>query len=213
MINGNPGIVIYYGPMFSGKSDELITEANRAEYGHQEVLAIVPRVGSRLKNEGVIASRQLKEDGKKTERVRSYPAHLVDDEDLTEIEFLIEKNNPDVLIIDEAHFFYKSVEQLEKIVLDAVWAEKVRVYLAGLNLDVFNNKFSWVCELLPRSDEVHSLSAVCFVDGCAHQARHTQLIAPEVEISEENPFQVGDKGTYEARCRTHWCHPKEIKQD
>ncbi|MFB6212252.1 MAG: hypothetical protein ABEI53_00320 [Candidatus Magasanikbacteria bacterium] len=210
MINGAPGIVIYCGPMFSSKSDELIAEAHRAEYGQQKVLGVVPKSGSRNKEKGLIASRKIKKNSEETKRVKSYPAHFVSDSNLEVLDNLIKQKEPDVLVIDEAHFFENSAEEFQEVILEAFWDKRIKIYLAGLDLTALGTNFKWCEKIMPQANEVHKLSAVCFVRGCNKEATHTQLISPTVDISEENPLQVGDRGTFESRCFDHWCHPKKM---
>src|SRR3989344_5415939 len=88
------------GPMFSGKSAELIRLLNRATYARKKVLVIKPSIDHRS-GEKRIAERAIKNG--KSIVVEDFPAFAINT--LEEFWKLVDKNDFDVLAVDEAQFF------------------------------------------------------------------------------------------------------------
>ncbi len=180
-----PGrIEMITGPMFSGKSEELIRRLKRARIARQRVTCYKPDIDLRY-HRTAIASHSS----------QTHEACTV-----TNVEHLREALFPllhevDVIGIDEAQFFDEAIIPLA---VELVHLGK-RVILAGLDTTFANEPFGPVPNLMALADEVTKLSAVCMV--CGQPAIHTQRLGQSQEL-----VVVGAAGLYEARCRTHF-HP------
>jgi thymidine kinase len=183
-----PGrIEMITGPMFSGKSEELIRRLKRARIARQRVACYKPDIDLRYHRTAIASHSQHTHDAAvvtpTSDRLRE---DLFTNDKVHEI---------DVVGIDEVQFFDTEIIPL---VLELVHLGK-RVILAGLDTTFANEPFGPVPNLMALADEVTKLSAVCMV--CGQPAIHTQRLGQSQEL-----VVVGAVGLYEARCRAHF-HP------
>ena len=173
------------GPMFSGKSEELIRRLKRAIIAKQKVIAFKHELDKR-KSLKEIASH----DGRKT---KAYPV-----ETTSEIEKLI---TPDinVICIDEIQFFsFNVVPLIHKFV-----REGKRVIVSGLDLDFRGMPFGCMPTLMALADSVLKLHAICTL--CGNDAHYTQRFVNGKPAKFNDPLiVVGAQECYQARCRA--CH-------
>lgn len=178
------------GPMFAGKSEELIRRVKTLSYAHQKIIAFKPSIDNRY-DETAIASH----DGEK------YKAFAVKN---TEGIISHLSNDVQVVAIDEVQFFGDSIIPLVEELAD----KGIRVIVAGLDTDFRGEPFGPMPDLLARAEFVTKLSAACTVCGCA--ATRTQRLVNGLPASYDDPIiQVGAKESYEARCRKHHTVPKK----
>jgi thymidine kinase len=178
--NVQPGrMEVITGPMFSGKSEELIRRLKRAQIARLRVASFKPDIDLRYQPD-VIASHSA-------QTIEAVPVHDV--ARLRAILFGV-LDTIDVVGIDEAQFFDES---LVGLAMDLVQAGK-RVVLAGLNMTFAGEPFAPMPALMAIADEVVKLSAVCMV--CGAPAIHTQRLGTSQQL-----VVVGAAGVYEARCR------------
>jgi thymidine kinase len=180
-----PGVLeVITGPMFSGKSEELIRRLKRARIARQRVACYKPDIDLRY-HRSAIASHSAQTHEAVTianvERLREslYPQ-------LSEVE---------VVGVDEVQFLDSGIIPLAA---ELVTLGK-RVIFAGLDMTFSAEPFGPVPALMALADSVTKLSAVCMV--CGQSAIHTQRLGQSQEL-----VVVGAAGLYEARCRAHF-HP------
>lgn len=182
------------GPMFSGKSEELIRRVTRAVIARQRVALFKPAVDDRYHATSVASHAG-----------RSAEAYAV--RDSAEAGRLLRGETPllagkaalpDVVGFDEAQFFDAG---LVPLALDLA-AQGVRVILAGLDLDFRGEPFGPMPELLARAESVEKLSAVCVCCG-APATRTQRLIGGQPAHAGDPVVLVGASESYEARCRVH----------
>jgi thymidine kinase len=175
-----PGrIEVITGPMFSGKSEELIRRLKRAQIAKRRVLCFKPDLDVRY-NRTAIASH-----GSQT-----LDAHTVANvEGLKAVLFPL-IDGIEVIGVDEAQFFEPT---LVPLTLELMHMGK-RIILAGLDTTFAGEPFSPIPDLLVIADEVVKLSAVCM--QCGAPAVHTQRLGASQSL-----VLVGAEGMYEARCR------------
>lgn len=181
-----PGrIEMITGPMFSGKSEELIRRLKRARIARQRVACYKPDIDLRYHRTAIASHSQQTHDA---------AVIAPTSDDLREDLFGSGKiHEVDVIGLDEAQFFDHDVIPLT---LELVHLGK-RVILAGLDTTFANEPFGPVPNLMALADEVTKLSAVCMV--CGAPAIHTQRLGQSQEL-----VVIGAKGIYEARCRAHF---------
>lgn len=182
-------LVVITGPMFSGKTTELIRQLERSYYAKRKAAIFKPSLDKRYSEKEVVSHNGLR-----------YPAIVVpnDEEGVYEIYSKVHELGIDVVCIDEGQFFpIQLVEVAEKLV-----EEGKLVFVAGLNLDFRGEPFETIKELLARADDIIHLKAVCTV--CGLDATRTQrLINGEPAPYDSPKILVGGKEVYEARCRKH----------
>jgi len=180
-----PGVLeVITGPMFSGKSEELIRRLKRARIARQRVACYKPDIDLRY-HRTAIASHSSQTHEAVTvatvERLREQLYPILD--------------KIDVIGIDEVQFFDAAIIPLA---VELIGLGK-RVLMAGLDTTFAAEPFGPVPNLMAIADKVTKLSAVCMV--CGQAAIHTQRLGQSQEL-----VVVGAAGMYEARCRAHF-HP------
>jgi thymidine kinase len=178
-----PGrIEVISGPMFSGKSEELIRRLRRARIARQRVACYKPDIDLRYHRTSIASHSSQTHEACTVTNVEHLKASL-----------LPQLDEVDVIGIDEAQFFDASIIP---ITVELVHLGK-RIILAGLDTTFAAEPFGPIPNLMAIADEVTKLSAVCMV--CGQPAIHTQRLGQSQEL-----VVVGAAGLYEARCRTHF---------
>ena len=169
-------IEVVCGPMFSGKSEELIRRLRRAEIARQRVQIFKPAIDARYSDDHIVSHSEL--------RIRSIGVR-----DARELESRLDLRT-EVIGIDEAQFL--GTELVELVVRLADMGK--RIVIAGLDTDYLGRPFHPMPELLAVADEITKTLAICM--QCGNPAKHTQRL-----VASEDLIVVGAAGMYEARCR------------
>lgn len=172
------------GPMFSGKSEEMIRRLRRAEIAGQRVVIFKPRIDDRYDASDVVSHAGA--------RMRAVPVSSAS-------EIGAHADGFDVVGIDEAQFLGDVVVATALELAD----RGVRVIVAGLDQDFRRLPFGPMPALLTHAEFVDKLQAVCH--RCGGPATTTQRLvdgAPAPYSGET--VVVGAEEQYEARCRA--CH-------
>ena len=172
------------GPMFSGKSEELIRRLRRAEIAGQRALVVKPAIDDRYDVGHVVSHAGAKMRAVTAEASADVPRLAA---------------GYDAVGIDEAQFFDVGiVDAIEQLV-----ERGVRVVAAGLAQDFRGLPFGAMPTLLCVAEFVDKLEAVCH--RCGGPATMTQrLVDGEPAPFAGETIQVGALDSYEARCRH--CH-------
>ncbi len=176
---GSGWIEVIAGPMFSGKSEELIRRLRRAAIARQRLQVFKPGVDNRYSDSDVVShSRQ---------RIPSAVAERAED--------ILDRLDPrtEVLGIDEAQFFDPGLPKVCRHVADL----GKRVIAAGLDMDFSGAPFGPMPELLAIAEQVVKVTAICA--RCGTPASYTQRL-----VASAQQVVVGASDVYEARCRR--CH-------
>ncbi|QFP77428.1 thymidine kinase [Deinococcus sp. AJ005] len=190
---------VIVGPMFSGKSEELIRRVTRSLIAKQNVLVFKPALDDRYHASAVASHAGRSVQALAVRGVADIRAHLSGEGRLLGAEPGAEKPPlPDVVGIDEVQFFDAEVVTLALELADA----GVRVILAGLDLDFRAEPFGPMPQLLARAESVEKLTAICTVCG-APATRSQRLIGGQPARYDDAVVLVGAQESYEARCRVH----------
>jgi thymidine kinase len=175
-----PGrIEVIVGPMFSGKSEELIRRLKRARIARQRVACFKPDIDLRYHRTSIASHSS-----------QTHEAATVANVERLREALSTQLNDIEVIGIDEAQFFDEGILPL---VVELVHMGK-RIIIAGLDTTFTAEPFGAIPALMAIADEVAKLSAVCMV--CGAPAIHTQRLGASQEL-----VVVGAAGIYEARCR------------
>ena len=186
-------IEVITGPMFAGKSEELIRRLRTLSYTKMKILAFKPVIDDRY-DKTAIASH----DG---EKYQAFAVHYV-----KEMASLV-REDTQVVAIDEVQFFDSSVVPFCESLAD----RGIRVIVAGLDTDFRDEPFGPMPTLLAKAEFVTKLTAVCTICGCA--ATKTQRLIDGKPARYDDPvILVGAKETYEARCRKHHVVPDKPRE-
>ncbi len=181
---GGGWIEVVAGPMFSGKSEELIRRVTRAMIARQPVQVFKPLIDDRYDAVAVAshAGRTLRAEA------------VADPEDLRVRIDPVTR----VVAIDEAQFFGDGLVELVVELAD----RGRRVIVAGLDLDFRGVPFGPMPALLAEAEIVEKLTAIC---RCGKAATRTQRLIGGHPAHEDDPvILVGAAEAYEPRCRA--CH-------
>lgn len=169
------------GPMFSGKSTELIRRCRTAKLSGKSVLLVKPSIDIRY-SENEIVTHDL--DKEKCIRL----------DNLIDIIDYIENNTIDIIAIDEIQFFTNGVIELLKQL-----SSKFRVIVSGLDMDFEQNPFGDIPTILAISDDIIKLKAICTC--CGNNAMYSKRISQD-----KQKILIGTSA-YQARCAK--CFDKE----
>jgi len=175
------------GPMFSGKSEELMRRLRRAKIARQNVIIFKPKIDTRY-----IAGNIVSHDGNKLD---AFPI-----EELSDILEMATYNKATVIGIDEAQFFTQSIINIICTLIE----QGKRVVVAGLDLDYRGVPFGPMPTLLAIADTITKLQAICNI--CGIDAHFTQRIVDSkpAPFDDKLIIKIGGQESYQARCRS--CH-------
>ncbi len=177
MLSGS--IELICGPMFSGKTEELIRRLRRAQIARQKVQIFKPKIDNRYHETDVVSHSSLTIEAQAVARAIDILKNLLD--------------TTRVVAIDEIQFFDESILN----VVNKLARRGIRVVCAGLDQDYTGAPFGPMGPLLAMADRVDKIQAICTVCGAPASKTHRK--------TSENSTQVlvGEADIYEARCRAH----------
>lgn len=185
-------IEVICGPMFAGKTEELIRRLRRAKIAGLNIVCFKPILDNRYSFDSVISH-----DGSKIEAITL--------ESSVDMWNYIDETT-DVVAIDEAQFFDNDIVEYCQILAN----KGIRVILSGLDNDFRGLPFGPMPRLISIAEYVTKLTAVCI--KCKMPASRTQRLVDGVPAKHDDDIiKVGAKESYEARCRS--CHEMYYKLD
>ena len=164
------------GPMFSGKSEELIRRLRRAAIARKRVQVFKPVIDDRYSPDEIVSHGEQR---MKSETVGAAA------EILGKIDWRTQ-----VVGIDEANFLGPELLEVATRLADS----GKQVIVAGLDTDYLGRPFPPMPELLAMAESITKMLAICM--RCGHPAKHTQRL-----VDNDQLIVVGAAGLYEARCR------------
>ena len=177
-------IEVICGCMFSGKTEELIRRARRAEIAKQKVAIFKPRIDRRFSPEHIMSHSE-----------QSLVSQVVDDA----AEIPERSAEAQVVGIDEGQFFKVNIVD----VCEELANQGKRVIVAGLDQDYRGKPFEPMPQLLAVAEYITKTLAICVV--CGNPADRTQRKTQHADRA-----LVGAKDIYEARCRHCFEPPTEL---
>lgn len=172
-------IEVICGPMFSGKTEELIRRVRRAQIARQKVQIFKPAIDNRYSEKDVVSHSSLSLEGTPVQNALEILYKVYD--------------STRVVAIDEIQFFDETVVK----VVSKLARRGVRVLCAGLDQDYLGRAFGPMPELLAIADVVDKVHAICTVCGSAATKTHRTSTSKDQVL-------VGEADSYEARCRAHF---------
>jgi thymidine kinase len=169
-------VEVICGPMFSGKSEELIRRITRYQIARVPVQTFKPRLDVRYTDDEVVSHSSLK--------VEATPVETAD-ELLRRVD-----DGTKVIGVDEGQFFDQGLVD----VVEQLAAAGKQVIVAGLDTDYLRRPFEPIPTLCDRAEYVTKMLAVCH--RCGGPGMYTQRIVRSEEL-----VVLGAQGAYEARCR------------
>lgn len=176
-VTGNLGwIEAICGPMFSGKSEELMRRLRRAMIARKRVQVFKPIIDERYSIDEIVSHTDIRMKSEAIQRVSDILARL--------------DWRTEVVGIDEANFFGPELVGIASQLADS----GKQVMVAGLDTDYMGRPFPPMPDLLTLAESITKTLAICV--RCGNPAKHTQRLVDSNDL-----IVVGAAGMYEARCR------------
>ncbi len=177
IVTGNLGwIEAICGPMFSGKSEELMRRLRRAMIARKRVQVFKPAIDERYSSDEIVSHNDLRMKSQVIQRASEILPQL--------------DPRTEVVGIDESNFFGPDLVEVATQLADG----GKQVIIAGLDTDYMGRPFPPMPELLSLAESITKTLAICM--RCGNPAKHTQRLVESNDL-----IVVGAGGMYEARCR------------
>lgn len=174
------------GPMFSGKSTELIREIRLAKVIDKKVLVIKPLLDDRYENHKIIS-------------------HSFESEECNTIDFLYKLDDQvlkyDLIVIDEGQFF----PDLKVTVLKWVEEYNKEILVGGLDGDFKRQPIGQILDLIPYADKCKKISSMCKLCN-----NGTKAIFSHRTTDNSEQVQIGGSESYSPLCRKHYILMNEL---
>jgi len=174
------------GPMFSGKSCEILRRIRMLKVLKKKYLVVKPSIDTRYDENMIVSHNMEKEPCTRLKK-------LVDIYDINKDIF----DKVDTILIDEGQFF----DDLLVIVKKLVEKDNINVIVAGLIGDYNRQKFGQILDLMPFCDldKIKFLTALCVdcMDGTSASFSHRNNISDEQIL-------IGCGDIYSSICRKHY---------
>jgi len=170
-------IEVICGPMFSGKTEELIRRLRLAQIAKQRVQIFKAAIDRRYNDEFITSHTDQKFICTPLENAGQILEHL--------------RDSTRVIGVDEAQFFGDDLIE----VCDKLANRGLRIVVSGLDQDYLGKPFGPMPKLLAIAESILKLKAVCMT--CGGEATKSQRL-----ISSSDQVVVGSGEAYEARCRS-----------
>src|SRR5712671_1688941 len=177
LVTGHIGwIEVVCGPMFSGKSEELIRRLRRAKIARKRVQVFKPILDTRYSDDEIVShgDQRMKSD------VVTGAKEVLDRLDW----------RTQVVGFDESNFFGVDLIDIAQQLADT----GKQVIIAGLDTDYLGRPFPPMPDLLCLAESITKTLAICM--RCGNPAKHTQRLVESNDL-----IVVGAAEMYEARCR------------
>tara|TARA_A100001011_G_C13997699_1_gene709987 strand:- start:22 stop:579 length:558 start_codon:yes stop_codon:yes gene_type:complete len=178
----NTTLDIIMGPMFSGKSFELIRRIRLLKILEKKFLVLKPIIDNRYSKDNVICT------------------HNYDKEKCLQVKKLFDCYNDnfddyDTIFIDEAQFF----PDLKSFVLECIEKLNINIVLTGLDGDYLRRPFGQIFDLIPYSDSCIKKTALCKMCMNGNKALFSHRLCKE-----NKQILVGSTDSYIPVCRKHY---------
>lgn len=178
-------IEVICGSMFSGKTEELIRRLKRAQFANLNVRIYKPVIDTRYDNSNVVSHNK-----------KSIPATSVEKSS----DILSLMKNADVIGIDEAQFFTDDLILTANTLANL----KIRVIIAGLDMDFLGKPFGEIPNLLSIADHITKVHAICL--DCGEIANYSYRTENDTGL-----IALGEKNKYKPLCRK--CFNQNLKNE
>lgn len=178
-------IEVICGSMFSGKTEELIRRLKRGQIARLCVEIFKPKTDTRFDETAIVSHN-----------ANTIPSTPVENASA----ILLLGSNAQIVGIDEAQFFDDELPE----VCNKLANKGIRVIVAGLDMDFSGKPFGPLPAIMAMAESVTKVHAVCVI--CGKPALYSYRL-----IENETTILLGEKESYEPRCRSCFGLGKKIK--
>ncbi len=181
---------VFCGPMFSGKTTELLKRILWAKNGqHQKIKVFKPAFDQRYHKHSLVSHEGL-----------ASPAEAID-------EWYGVDQEVQTVFFDEVQFFIPPHYQGQDIiaVIKSLLKDGVDVTVSGLDMDWQGEPFNVTAQLMAMAEEVQKFRGVCAVCGRPSTRSYKKTRKGE-------SVELGSTDLYEPRCTHHWATPDDNTQ-
>ncbi len=177
-----PVLDIVIGPMFAGKSCELIKRIRILKVLKKNYIVVKPLIDDRYDENMVVSHNFEKEHCIVLQYLKDIDDHL--DETINTI------------FIDEGQFFNDLKDQVIRLVEE----KNINVVVTGLDGDSNRNKFGQILDLIPYSTSCIKINACCVLcmDGTPAPFTYRKQTVASDQI------MIGGNESYMSLCRKHY---------
>jgi thymidine kinase len=169
-------ITTIFGPMFSGKSTELLRQCKRHAIAKRSCITIKYAMDTRYDGNDCVVTHDK-------ENRKAHPCMKLEQVDHIVTDF-------DVIAIDEGQFFPDLLRYTNK------WADEGKIVIvSGLDTDFERRPFEPMSSMISMSDKKIALTAICAC--CNDEAPFTRRLT-----SDTSKELIGGNDIYEPVCRT-----------
>src|SRR5260370_29287376 len=177
IVTSNLGwIEVICGPMFSGKSEELIRRLRRATFARKRVQVFKPAMDMRYSKDEIVSHGDLRMKSETVDQARDMLLRI--------------DPRTQVVGVDEANFMGPDLTDIAGTLADS----GKQAIIAGLDTDYRGRPFPPIPDLLALAESITKTLAICV--RCGNPAKHTQRL-----VESDDLIVVGAADMYEARCR------------
>lgn len=168
-------IEVISGPMFSGKTEELLRRLRRAKIANVKMAIFKPKLDIRYGQDRIVSHDANYFPSLPVEKAADIRRHA---------------KNAELVAIDEAQFFdYEIIEVCEELALKGA-----RVICTGLDMDYLGKPFGPMPQIFAIANYITKIHAICV--QCGSPGTHSFRT-----IANKEKVMLGELDTYEARCR------------
>ena len=160
---------LFIGPMFSGKTTEIVKKYNECIQNNINVVAINYAEDTRYHTTMLSSHDKVM-------------IPCIQCMQLNEIATTDEVMNSDVVLINEGQFF----PDVYEVVVSLVETYNKHVIICGLDGDFKRNKFGRLCDLIPYCDSITKLTAICECGKPSIFSHRTSVETAQVVIGSNN---------------------------
>lgn len=180
-------LTVACGPMFSGKTEELLRRVRRAYHAELGVQIFTPDIDTRHSGSLISHAGTDLQDQKVP-----YAPIVVPPDDLFAKRV---RANVSLVVIDEAQFFHSTI--VGEIL--SLLRRGASVFAAGLDRDYRGRPFGSMPALLAHADEIIKLTAICAMCKTQDSATMTHRVT-----GGDAQIQIGGGTDYQPLCRGCW---------
>lgn len=175
------------GPMYSGKTTELIRQIKRYQFLNISNITLKPNIDTRY-NKGTVIT---------THDQTTHTATLCDTNNILQTN--LEQYN--VVAIDEGQFFTDLYEACK------IWLEQGKtIIVAALQSKFDQTPFEQISLLYPIADEIRQLKSICY------KCKKDAIFSERIDMENKSDVVIGGSEAYRAVCRSCFSSNIEVRR-